>query len=264
MPVNAVKHDFDLSSTEHVMRLWIDHIAIPTLCRQFGADILFSMSNFGPYLTPCPHVVGIHLPYLAYPVWPIWERLSLRDRLFSRARSLYFSVAVAHVDRFCALTRTSAARMAETCCLAPERMTVVPNAGPPDSYFETPDVPRIRETITRHPATLRLCYPALGYPTKNHEVLPEAVQILHDRFGIDGQARSLSPSSDRFDQRETVSLNRQRPRFGSPDRINLGRLRQSDVPTVLRYCNGLLMPTLLEVLSLSYLEARIRSTDSYE
>lgn len=253
-PGNAAKHVFDVSSAKHLKRLWIDHIAIPTLCRQFGADILFSMSNFGPYRAPCPHVVGIHLPYLAYPVWPIWERLSPRDRLFSRAQSFYFSVAAAHVDRFCALTRTSADRMAMTCSLAPERITVVPNADPLDSYFETPDVPRIRETITRHPATLRLCYPALGYPNKNHEVLPETVRVLRDRFEIDDIAIFVTVEpTDSINARRFLSTVSS---LGLGHQIiNLGRLAQSEVPTVFRYCHGLLMPTLLEVLSLSYLEA---------
>ena len=253
-PRNAVKHVFDVSNKKYSRRLWIDHVATPLMCKRYKADVLFSMANFGPYHAPCPHIVGIHSPYLTYPVWPIWGRLSLRDRLFLRAQSLYFSVAMRHANRFCALTKASARRLAESCSLAPERISVVPNADPPDAYFETPDVPRLREVMTSHPAALRLCYPALAYANKNHEALPRAVQILRDTFAIDDIAIFVTVEP-------TDSINAKRflsavESLGLGNQIiNLGRLKQSEVPTVLRHCHGLLMPTLLEVLSLSYLEA---------
>lgn len=254
MPANAAKLVFEVSSAKRIRRFWIDHVRIPALCREFGADVLFSMSNFGPYRAPCPHVVGIHLGYLAYPVWPIWERLSPRDRLLLRAQALYFSVVIAHVDRVCALTATSAARMAEAFALASPRVVVVPNAATPDSRLDLPDDPRVRERMMRHPARLRLCYPALGHAHKNHEVLPEVLRVLRLKFGIDDVAIfvTVEPGDSSNAQRFLSAVDA----LGlSHQIVNLGHLDQSAVPTVYRYSHGLLMPTLLESFSLSYLEA---------
>lgn len=253
-PPNAIKLVFDVSSSKRMKRFWIDHVRIPALCREFGADVLFSMSNFGPFRAPCPHVLGIHLGYLAYPVWPVWQRLSARDRLLLRVQALYFAVVIAHVDRVCALTATSAARLAVTLALASKRIVVVPNASAPDSRLDTPDDPHIRETMTRHPARLRLCYPALGYAHKNHEVLPEVLRVLHVKFGIDDVAIfvTVEPSDSSNAQRFLSAVDALGLRHQI---VNLGHLDQSAVPTVYRYSHGLLMPTLLESASLSYLEA---------
>jgi glycosyltransferase involved in cell wall biosynthesis len=144
--------------------------------------------------------------------------------------------------------------MAETFSLAPERIAVVPNGTPRSSHFHAPDSRRIQEKMTNHPARLRLCYPALGHPHKNHEILPETFRILRDTYGIDDVAIFVTVEpADSFNARnfllavDALGLNRQI--------VNLGRLDQPEVATVYRYSHGLLMPTLLESFSLTYLDA---------
>jgi glycosyltransferase involved in cell wall biosynthesis len=144
--------------------------------------------------------------------------------------------------------------MIQTFALGPERVVVVPNAAPPDSYFELPDVPAIREAMTTNPARIRLCYPALGYSHKNHEVLPETFRILRESHGIDDVA--LFVTVDASDSPNAGPFLSAIHALGLQERIvNLGRLDPSAIPTVFRNAHGLLMPTLLESFSLSYLEA---------
>lgn len=254
LAANVSKRVFDVSSAKQLGRLWIDHVMIPECCRRFGANVLFSMSNFGPYRVPCAHVVGVHLGYLAYPQWPIWSRLSARDRIFLRAQTLYFAITAAHADRICVLTETVRERMARAFSLTNDRITVVPNASAPEFDVSAPDDPRVSEMIENHPAKVRLCYPALGYPHKNHEVLPEVIRILRGRIDIDEVVILVTiDAGDSANARKFISMvESQRLRSHI---VNLGHLERPGVSTVYRHSQALLMPTLLESFSLSYLEA---------
>lgn len=253
-PKNASKSVFSVSNAKHLRRLWIDHIGIPALCKRFGADVLFSMSNFGPYRAPCAHVLGVHLGYLAYPDWPIWERLTLRERLFIRAQARYFAIMTVHVDRICVLTQTSADRLATVLAIPPDRLVVVPNASIADAESECTDDPRVRDSILKARASLRLCYPALGYSNKNHEILPRVFERLQREPGLGDVVIFVtvepgdSPNARRFVTDTAASSVGARI-------INLGHLDRRGVSTLYRYTDALLMPTLLESFSLTYVEA---------
>lgn len=235
-------------------RLYVDHMKLPRICREFGADALFSMSNFCPRKTTCPQMVGIHLSHLVYPESPVWSYMPLAQRLYVRSQIPYFAWACRHVTTFCALTDVIADRLQRIFHIPEAKIRVIPNAVSDDLSARAPQCSEIENRLAPHLGHLKLCYVALGHSHKNHKVLIDAMHIVRRELGIRDVVVVMT--IDRNDSPVAPGLLETIERDNLGDCIvNLGRVPMPDVPAVYTSSDALLMPTLLEAYSLSYIEA---------
>lgn len=244
----------DPGKFKRLKRLHIDHVRLPRICRDFKADVLFSMSNFGPYKVQCPQVLGIQSAYLIYPESLAWAHIPYPERWAVRAQSPYFRWVSRHVARFCVLTEVSAKRLSRLYGISDSAIRVVPNAVSDKIFAAMTRSPDIENQLAAYGDCLKLCYVAPFYPHKNHQILIAAMRTLRHEFGVhdvvilttvDGRASPMA--------RDFLSTIK-RQGFGNCI-INLGHLPLAKVPSVYLSSDALLMPTLLETYGIPYIEA---------
>ena len=239
---------------KHVKRLYVDHVQLPRVCREFRADALFSMSNFGPRKTPCPQMVGIHRPHLAYPESVVWSYMPLKQRLFARSLGPYFAWASRNVSVFCVLTDVIGKRLQRIYQIPETKIRVIPNAISQDTFARDGHCPQIQERLAPHDGCLKLCYVALGYVHKNHKILIDAMRILRRDLGI--RNVTLITTIEAGDSTQAPAFLEAIEGEDLKDCIvNLGRVPFENVPAVYANSDAILMPTLLEAYSISYIEA---------
>lgn len=236
------------SGPRWLWRLLDDFYRLPALSRRLRPDVFFSLTDLGPRRTGCPHVMLLHNAWVTHdlPRWKIGG--SWRDRLIyatyypARFRRLWPSLA-----RVIVQTPVVAERLRTRFGVPANRIVVVT---PGCDVRARGGAPRRNPVASREP--LRLFWPARGYWHKNHAVLVPLCQELVRR-GLDARVRvfvTLEKNGDRRVRRLLRSLEPYAPIV-----TNLGPLVPADVHRWFRETDALLLPTLLESFSLTYIEA---------
>ncbi len=154
---------------ERVRRLLSELVRFPDLARRRGCDLLHSLSNTGPALTPAPHVVTIHdVIFFHHATMPWTTTLATRAVVGAAARRAAGVITV---------SETSRDAIVSTLPVAPERVSVVhngagrePGAGVPAEVLrERLDLPAAARVV--------LCVAALR-PHKNQALLVRALARL--------------------------------------------------------------------------------------
>lgn len=237
-----------------IHRPYLDHCWLPNLCRRWGADAALSMSNFGPWRMPCPHLVGVHVPHFFYPDNPLWRFRTDWLWLKLRAGRSYFQHQVKRVDGFCVLTDVLADRLHRLYGVPRRRIAVIPNAVASEVSSPLQECAGIDEKMMRHEHRLKLCYVAPFYAHKNHGVLIPAMKILREEYGIEDTVVFITVKED-GDRGEPGFLKKLGRAGLERQIVNLGFLPLAATSRVYARCHGLLMPTLLECFSNTYVEA---------
>jgi len=101
------------------------------------------------------------------------------------------------------------------------------------------------------PKGVRLLYPALYYPHKNHEILLDVAEHIKARgkdyriiVTVNPDTKAAADFIAQISAREVQDVLH-----------NIGQVRLDDIPALYRQCDALLMPTLLESFSIVYPEA---------
>lgn len=229
-------------------RPWVDNVWMRRVLARERPDVLFAMGSIA-YPVRLPQVVLYHWPYAIYPEREVWERMSLRDRVDRGIRRWLFGRRARHASCFVPQTETARRRLERIwglrdCVVVPNAVSLPAAAGtaPPASLpaQAIPEGSRALLCLTRY------------YPHKNHEVLIELGRAI--------RARGLP-----WVVLTTVSLDDDRAARGWLERVrreglervivNLGTVPMEEVPALYAASSGLLLPTLLESFSGTYVES---------
>ena len=212
------------------------------------ADVCLTLGDMPPLGLPSPSVILLHQALLVYrpkeiagiTPWPWYKRTYLRT---------HFRLSARKADRVIVQTDVMRARLARTCGIASEKISVIPQ--PPPMHVSTQPNSDTPSLIRRNPKPIKLTYLAAYYPHKNHGILPAV--------GAELRRRHLADKVQIF---TTINLDRCRSKsirdcyVEFADVItNIGPVNSSDVPGILRDSSALFFPTLLECFSLVYIEA---------
>jgi glycosyltransferase involved in cell wall biosynthesis len=229
-------------------RLWVDNVWSRKVLRDEHPDVLFAMGSTA-YPTSCPQLVLYHWPYAIYPEPEAWEHMSPRHRLSRLGRRWLFARRISYASHFAAQTETARRRLEQQWGL--RNVSVVPNAVSVDPAVDVPDAEVLPRGIGRPGRRVLLCLTRY-YPHKNLEVLLELGRKLQDQGAPFAVILTVSPDEGR----EVVSLLRRIRREGLEDvLVNLGTVPMERVPALHRACDGLLLPTILESFSGTYVES---------
>lgn len=235
-------------------RVALDHCFLPGRCRDWKADAALSMSNFGPWKMPCPHLLGVHLPHLLYPDSPALAKLPRKIRAKLALQKAYFTRQARHMDEFCVLSPPLAQRLQRYFGIAPEKIHVIPNAVATEMGAQAAPRPDLENKLSLTSAGFRFCYVAPYYAHKNHDVLIPTMKVLREELeGIDASVLITVDEKNNAGAREFM----RKVRDAGLDRaiINTGRLPLDEVPHVYDRSHALFMPTQLECFSNTYVEA---------
>lgn len=216
----------------------------PRLLRRHSVDALL---NFGdiPIRARVPQAYLFDWAYAAYPKSEVWARLSWNGRVMRRLKARVIARLIGHADVVIAQTKSIGKRLQDEYQL--RNVRVVPNAVSVDRETER------GEWSCHLPAKrIRLLCLAQYYEHKNLEVLLPLARQIRDA-GLD---YVVVITIDKGQHRRASRLLSAIAKAGLGDYlINVGPVPLESVPSLYRQCDALLLPTLLESFSGTYVEA---------
>lgn len=230
-------------------RLFFDAVVLPRYAREVRADAILALGNVGLSRPPVPQAVLIHDAHYVYPT-----RCYGRMPGLERARYLVQGFQIARSIPRCSLvycqTRTMLRRIQETYSRV-HSVKLLANCLP-DTLQQTRAQSVLPERLGPYGNRFRLICLTRYYAHKNIEILIETFR-KHRKCLRDVVVFLTIPCEQAKPLRR---LNRAIDRWGLGEQIvNLGAIEQSDVARYFGYCHALMLPTLLESFSTTYLEA---------
>jgi glycosyltransferase involved in cell wall biosynthesis len=227
-----------------LLRGWVDQVWARRMLARERPDALFSMGNVA-WPTDVPQLVLFHWPYAIYPEKEVWERMGLREATSRRIRRRLFRRRLPYATRVAAQTEVARDRLIEYYGLS--NVTVVPNA------VSLPDAEGFRPLEVTLPADKRvlLCLTRY-YPHKNHDVLLPLARLMKQRgapYAI------VTTVSERDGEAARRFISRVRQEALEDVILNLGEVPHDQIPALYGATDALLLPTLLESFSGTYVEA---------
>ncbi len=218
-------------------------LVLPRLARQAGCDMVFNPADV-PMRTDVPQVFLFDWPYAAYPDSPAWQLCSRKEWVARKVKLRLFRALLGKVDLMLAQTEVFAERLKELYHL--KDVAVMPNAVSLDNFHGG------RGRDFNLGGGYRLLCLSRHYPHKNIEIfLPvaerirassEDIKIVTTIFPEDGEgARRFL---DEVANRDLGGII-----------VNVGTVPMTEVPDLYRQTDALLLPTLLESFSGTYVEA---------
>ena len=200
-------------------------------------------TTFGPsyYKSNCPKVVGFARGHLIYKKSPFFKRLSTKDRIKNEIINIYkkyffiknSDVLIFESDESREVFMKSTNKNIKSYTVNNTLNEIFLNR---EKWMDLP-------LITNSSLNI-LCLSA-NYPHKNLEIIPLIIDQLINRFGM---------SNFKF----VISLTKKELNF--EDRYDefvdyIGQIDIKQIPSLYQKTDYLLMPTLLEIFSTTYLEA---------
>ena len=219
--------------------------------RQMAAaapDVLFSMGNLA-IPSPVPQLLLFHWSYAVYPESPVWRMMDWRSRYYRKLRLYAFRRSLHHASMIAAQTATLRARLERHYGLS-GKVRVVPNAiSLIDSQGSKTELPKIR--AGHFDERVLLCLTRY-YPHKNLEVLVKLARLVRDRrlpIRI-----VLTIAAEQHRKAELLLTTIQRESLGEILH-NIGPVSMNQVPALYDAVDGMILPTLLESFSGTYVES---------
>ncbi|MBI5865317.1 MAG: glycosyltransferase [Planctomycetes bacterium] len=228
-------------------QIWFEFAKLPGIIRRFRPDMLWGLGNFVPPKARCPQALLCHQPYFVYDpadqprrVW--YRRPEVRMTLVRFRRGLPQTHMV-----FCQ-TNTMVERFRKAFDFRGE-MAVFPNAVSRFAVEGSPACPTALAPLAdRFPLLCLTKY----YIHKNLHALVDLFERHGAALADVVVVLTLRPDDDEaapaFLRR--VAKSRARGHF-----LNVGRVAQAELPGYFRHCRALLMPSVLESFSATYIEA---------
>ena len=224
-------------------RLLDGALGLPALARRWGADVVLVPMGAGPLRSPVPVVMGWHDATLAYPELG----LDAGSALVRRLRGAYAAAAAGRADRLCAQTPSMARRLARVWGVPEARFRLVPN-GP--SAFLAGEAPA---PATPPPGPRRVLVLGEPKPAKNLEVVPAVAAALARRGARDVEI-ALTVDDEAGPYGGPLEAAFARAGEGVPVR-RVGRVPHHELGALYRSGAAVLLPSLLESFSATYVEA---------
>lgn len=221
---------------------------VPRICTEERADALLCLDNFGPRRPRIPTVLFVQNAYYVYREPVTYGRATLRERLIVRYGWHYFR-RLAEGVQVVVQSRVMKQRMVSLWHLHPSRVTVIADRDglPPESGGQS----RARVYDPSRPFTF-LCL-ACYYPHKNLEILLQAAKKLQ-AYSL-RTARCLITIEPRQHPGARKLLQQITRESLEHVLVNIGPVPVSSLQDVYRSADAFLLPTLLESLGRTYLEA---------
>ena len=243
------------SGRSNLFKRWrYEVFELPRLLRTFRPDVILALGNKGVSHAECPQAILCHSSYMFYPK----EHFGMRSPLEMLKVLLMISIQRACIRRdlhagervLLCQTPVTEKRMRKSfdyhgrTLLCPNAISAFTRAGRTSTA--------IPERLKPYENHFRLFYLTRYYPHKNLEAIvrlfSEHRESLHDTVVFLTISADQRPGARR--------LLRSICKHGLEDCIvNLGPLPQHELAGYFNHCHALLMPTLLESFSGTYLEA---------
>lgn len=245
-PTNAEVLPYRLNGPLH--RIYFDTIQLRARVVAFRPDLVWGLGNMGLVRPPCRQAILLHKPQLVYPSnqRPIE---TICQRVIDRLTQTQFKRSLRRTQIVFCQTEVMRRRFRENFCFKGQ-VELMPNAvSRIVTEMVDDDAPPELATISRK---FKLFTLTRYYAHKNLELIVECFDRFRDEMAdvacVLTIAKSQHPGARRL-------LNTIRARGLQDAIVNVGPLPQDRLGSFYRHTDGLLLPTLLESFSGTYLEA---------
>jgi glycosyltransferase involved in cell wall biosynthesis len=222
----------------------VNHFLLPKLLRNLHVDLLFNMGDI-VIPTNTPQFYLFDWPYAIYPESVVWHRMDFSSYLSRRIKLFFFKLYITRATSVLAQTETAKARLEQIYCL--KNIEIVPNAVSLENMDGGTSV-----DFNLPKNKIKLLYLTYYYPHKNLEVfLPLAKKIKSLALSY-CLVITIEPSQH---HKAAHFLKAVKKENLDDVIINIGPVKMSNVPSLYAQCDALLMPTILESFSGTYVEA---------
>ncbi len=257
VPPNIGYEDYDKNNVQieivarymlsPLLRLFLDYFWFKKKIVMINPDVIFTMGNIA-IPTFLPQAVIFHFPYAIYPnEKEVWKRLSSLKRIDFRLRNYVFAKRLKYVDVLLPQTNSSAARLAKYYDCNKIKINIVPN-----SFYPSLNGFQEFDFFDKKINYKYLICLSKYYSHKNIEILlplAKKIKATKSNFKIiitidksqDSKAKLLLEKIKLYNLDDII--------------INIGQIPINSIPSVYKKVDGLLMPTLMESFSATYIDA---------
>ena len=243
---------FKMSRGYYFKRGLFERLTLPKAFNNWKPDVILGLGNAGLHgNSTIPQAILCHNPFMWYGRRHYGQTYGLKNLLIQRfIKRPRFAKDVNNSKIVFCQTRTAEKRIRQVygfrgrCRQLPNAVSFLTHSG--ENNDPVPDI------LRPHQDKFRLFYLTRYYSHKNIEILLE----LFDRYGEELSDVVLFLTIAKEHARGAAKLLQSIGRKGLQDRIiNVGPLPQESLGAYFRNMDALIMPTLLESFSGSYLEA---------
>lgn len=231
-----------------VSQMLFERCELPRRIAEFRPDVVWGLGNFGLRRPPCRQAVLFHKAHFVYP-WKNRRGEPLRNRLVNWAIRRRLAQSLPATQLVFCQTAVTAERFPRQFRYT-GRIAVMPNAV--SEVTKAGDVHRRPAVFDRLGGKFTLFCLTSYYTHKNLESLVEVYRrwrqelkrtavIFTIAHGGSRRARAFLRSIERYDLGEHL--------------VNVGPVAQSELPGYFAASAGLILPTILESFSATYVEA---------
>ncbi len=219
---------------------------IPSIIKKSNIDIVLNLGDI-PLKTSIKQIMLFDWPYAIYDDPLVWKLMSNKEFIARKIKLIIFKYLIKNVDIMLAQTSVAKNRLLDRYKDI-KKINIFPNAVATD-HFKISSIPEHDDKISNK--FNLLCLSAY-YAHKNLEVFIETGKILRDK---DIPAKIfLTIDPDQNENAKKLIKNIYREKIDSHV-VNLGSVQLSDVPSLYRRVDALILPTLLESFSGTYVES---------
>ncbi|GAB3891001.1 hypothetical protein GCM10028803_02370 [Larkinella knui] len=239
-------HYLPKSLNPWITRPVMDHFWYPKLLKQVEPDIIFTMGNF-PSPVAQKQVVLLHLPHLAYPEdRALWKQVGLEIIFKIKLRNWVFKRRLVHVETLLVQTNTMQERLHRIYPQLPS-IQLFPNAYTLLTSQTTYELP-----VKKQAGLIYLMCLSRYYPHKNLEILVAVARLIKEqrlpyRIFLTIEAWQHRRAKQLLEQIASESLQN--------ILIPIGNVPADCVASLYQQVEGLLLPTLLESFTATYVDA---------
>jgi glycosyltransferase involved in cell wall biosynthesis len=218
--------------------------------REFRPDVVLALGAHNALANPpCPQAVLVDSAQFFYPE-SSWGPVTTGERWLYRYHIHHLRRSLRHTKLLLAQTELARRRLIQTYDFPAAATALCPNAVLLGS--EGPGDAQMPEPLRPHRDKFRLLCLARYMPHKNLEVIPE----VFARFGRELPPCAAFLTIAQAQHKRAGGLLRRIARADVAGQVvNVGPVDRAQLGAYFRHCDALLLPTLLESFSGSYLEA---------
>lgn len=216
---------------------------VTKLINNFNIDIIFNLADV-PIVTKVSQIFLFDWAYAIYPESVVWDMMDLKGKIIRKYKLFLFERNIKYIDIVAAQTMAAKKRLESHFNLA--NVPIIPNAVSIDNLSGGEhldfDLPKGK----------KLLYLTQYYQHKNIEIFLPLARLIKD-LSLDYKL-ILTISSQQHILAEKF-LNEVKSHQLDDVIINVGPVDMKHVPSLYKQSDALLMPTLLESFSGTYVEA---------
>ena len=229
-------------------RLYVDNSWLPRQIKKSGAEVVFTMGNFA-VPTDLPQGVLFMWPYAIYPDEPeVWSRMSTKDRWIRRLRIKAFKGRLKYAQIVFPQTETSQKRLKKYYPREIRKTAVVPMAFSTIGAGQTKN----KTFFPREANHKYLLCLTRYYEHKNVEILLEVAQHIKAE---QTPLRIVSTIGADQHSKAKAFIDNIKSQGLDDVLLNIGPVPIGDVPALYDQVDGLILPTLLESFSATYVDS---------